>query len=49
MIYFVDGDRMEVYKEVIEFVKREGIIYVIYWFNFYFIEGMKFIVYEIYE
>lgn len=49
VIHFVDGDRMEVHKEAIEFAKREGITYVTHWLNPYFIEGTKLIAYETYE
>ncbi|MBP1911938.1 pyridoxal-phosphate dependent enzyme [Thermococcus stetteri] len=49
IIHFVDGDRMEVHEEAVEFAEREGIAYVTHWLNPYFIEGTKLIAYEVYE
>ncbi len=50
VIHFVDGNRMKVYEEAVEFAEREGITYVSHWLNPYFIEGgTKLIAYESYE
>lgn len=49
VLHFVDGDRMEVHREAVEFAEREGMTYVTHWLNPYFIEGTKLIVYETYE
>ena len=48
-LHIIEGTRMEVHREAVEFAEGNGLVYVSHWLNPYFIEGTKTVTFETYE